>query len=91
MRAFDVAAIMDRWGSEAGTHAIKNLQRAVVKAESKDRFRARDKLTTVVKSRLRFLSDPPLLVPVEDVFSEPDQAVQVEQVIEGALRFTGQP
>ena len=82
----DVAAIMDRWGSEAGTHAIKNLQRAVVKAESKDRLRARDKLTTVVESRLRFLSDPPLLVPVEDVFSEPDEAVQVEQVIEGALR-----
>ena len=85
----DVAAIMDRWGSEAGSHAIKNLQRTVVKAESKDRLRARDKLTTVVDGRLRFLSDPPLLVPVEDVYSEPDQAVQVEQVIEGALRSYG--
>ncbi len=82
----DVPAIMERWGSKAGTNAVKNFQRAVAKAESKDRLRARDKLTTVVDGTPRFLSDPPLLVPVEDVYSEPDQAEQVEQVIEGALR-----
>ena len=64
---------------------MKNFQRAVVKAESKDRLRARDKLTTIVDGELRFLSDPPLLVPVEDVYSEPEQALQVEQAIQRAL------
>ena len=82
----DVPAIVERWGSKAGTNAVKNLQRAVAKAESKDRLRARDKLTTLVDGTPRFLSDPPLLVPVEDVYSEPDQAEQVEQGIENALR-----
>ena len=82
----DVPTILERWGSKAGTNAVKNFQRAVAKAESKDRLRARDKLTTVVDGTPRFLSDPPLLVPVEDVYSEPDEAVQVEQAIEGALR-----
>ena len=81
----DVPAIAERWGSKAGAKAVKNFQRAVVKAESKDRLRARDKLTTIIGGELRFLSDPPLLVPVEDVYSEPEQAVQVEQAIQGAL------
>ncbi len=82
----DVAAIMKTWGSKAGTAAVTNFQRAVVKAESRDRLRARDKLTTVVGGVPRFLSDPPLLVPVEEVYGEAEEAVQVEQAIEGALR-----
>ena len=81
----DVPAILEMWGSKAGTNAVKNFQRAAVKAESKDRLKARDKLTTVSNGTPRFLSDPPLLVPVEDVYGEPDQAVQVERAIEGAL------
>ncbi len=81
----DVSTILERWGSKAGTKAVKNLQRAATKAESKDRLRARDKLTTFTNGTLRFLSDPPLLMPVEDVYSEPDQAVEVERAIEGAL------
>jgi uncharacterized protein (DUF2252 family) len=85
----DVPAIMERWGSKAGTKAVKNFRRSVVKAESKDRLRARDKLTTIVDGELRFLSDPPLLVPVEDVYGEPEQTVQVEQVIHGALGSYG--
>ncbi len=82
----DVPAILERWGSKAGNNAVKNFRRAVVKAQSKDRLRARDKLTTVFDGTPRFLSDPPLLVPVEDVYGEPDQAEQVERAIEGALR-----
>ena len=77
---------MEQWGSKAGTNAVKNLQHAVAKAESKDRLRARDKLTTLVDGTPRFFSDPPLLVPVEDVYSEPDQAELVEQGIENAVR-----
>ena len=81
----DVPTILEMWGAKAGTDAVKNLQRAAVKAESKDRLKARDKLTTLSNGTPRFLSDPPLLVPVEDLYSEPDQAVQVERAIEGAL------
>ncbi len=82
----DVPTILERWGSKAGSNAVKNFQRATLKAESKDQLRARDKLTTVVDGTLRFLSDPPLLIPVEDVYNEPGEAEQVEHVIEGALR-----
>ena len=85
----DAAAIMERWGSNAGSKAVKNFQRSVTKAESKDRLRARDKLTRTVGNELRFLSDPPLLVPVEDVYSEPEEARQLEGVIQGALSSYG--
>ncbi len=72
-------------GFEGRDERGQEFQRAAVKAESKDRLKARDKLTTISNGMPRFLSDPPLLVPVEDVYSEPDQAVQVERAIEGAL------
>ena len=42
------------------TKALKNLQRTVAKAESKDRLKALAKLTHEVDGELQFVSDPPL-------------------------------
>ena len=50
--------------------ALKTFQRRSTKAESKDRLKAKAKLTHVVDGELRFLSDPPLLVPVEEVYAD---------------------
>ena len=44
--------------------------KVVAKARTKDSMKALDKLTTVVDGERRFISDPPLLVPVEEVFPE---------------------
>ena len=82
----DIPTILALWGSDAGAGALKRLQRASGKAESKDHLKARDKLTGMKDGELRFLSDPPLLVPIEELYNRPDEAAQVEAVVHGALR-----
>jgi uncharacterized protein (DUF2252 family) len=82
----DADQIVARWGAEASAKALKNLQRTVAKAESKDRLKAMAKLTEEVDGELQFISDPPLIVPVEEVFA--DRAAQeVQTVIHQALRM----
>jgi uncharacterized protein (DUF2252 family) len=81
----DLAGIERRWGAEASSKAIRNLQRLAAKAETKDNLKAFDKLTCVEGGEIRFLSDPPLLVPVSEVMSGID-AHQVEDAIAASLR-----
>jgi hypothetical protein len=82
----DVPLIIEIWGPEAGEGALKRLQQSAAKAASKDRLKARDKLTSVVDGQLRFRRDPPLLVPVEDIFPDEVQAKVFEENIHTALR-----
>jgi uncharacterized protein (DUF2252 family) len=46
------------------------LRGTVKKARSRDHLRSLAKLTTVVDGRRRFIADPPLLVPLEDVLTD---------------------
>jgi uncharacterized protein (DUF2252 family) len=70
----DRAEIERRWGTMAGRKGVANLDRMAVKAESKNHLKAVARLTTLVDGELRFVSDPPLLVPVAEIFSEVDAA-----------------
>jgi len=81
----DVPTMVTLWGAEAGQRTLKRLQQTVTKAESKDRLKARAKLTAEIEGELRFLSDPPLLVPVEELATA-DQAQQITDTIHEALR-----
>jgi uncharacterized protein (DUF2252 family) len=81
----DMPAVVALWGSEAGERAVKNLEQISTKAESKDRLKARSKLTTEVDGQLVFLNDPPLLVPVWDLFPQ-EQAQQITDTIYDGLR-----
>jgi uncharacterized protein (DUF2252 family) len=80
----DVAGIERRWGQKDGGKAARNLQRLAVKAESKDNLKAFDKLTCVEGGEIRFVSDPPLLVPVSELMSGVE-AQRVEDAIAGSL------
>jgi uncharacterized protein (DUF2252 family) len=51
----------------AGDPARVKLERAMAKAQRKNSLRALTKLTHLVGGRLRFVSDPPLLVPIEEL------------------------
>jgi hypothetical protein len=82
----DVPAVLGIWGNDIGNATLASLQRAVTKAGSKDRLKARDKLTHLVDGELEFRSDPPLLVPIEDVFDEPGEAAHVEANLSDALK-----
>ncbi len=63
----DVAAMKSRWGGEASQTTVENMQRLAAKAESKDQLKAFDKLTQADDGVVRFVSDPPLLVPVSEL------------------------
>ena len=62
----DMAGVVQRWGSEVSSDVLAALQKTTTKAESKDRLKARVKLTEVVDGELRFRNDPPLLVRYAD-------------------------
>lgn len=51
---------------------VKRLRRGIAKAESKDSLRALAKLTETVDGEIRFRSEPPLLVPGEELVSGED-------------------
>jgi hypothetical protein len=81
----DYPEIMKIWGREASEATLATMKQTVAKATSKDRLKARDKLTHLVNGELEFLSDPPLLVPIEDLFSAPDESNRLESTLRKAL------
>ena len=73
----DVANVISELEKQAATTGSKTQARmavtatkAVAKARTKDSMKALDKLTQVVDGERRIISDPPLLVPAEEVFPE---------------------
>ena len=73
----DLNAITKGWAAAASGKERKAFQRGVDKARRKDRMRAFSKLTRVVDGRPRIVSDPPLIVPIEELAEEAG-AVDVE-------------
>ena len=73
----DVAEVVASLASQAATtgskteaHMAATATKAVEKARTKDSMKALDKLTEVVDGQRRIINDPPLLVPVEELFPE---------------------
>jgi uncharacterized protein (DUF2252 family) len=66
----DTDAVSARWGSQAGRKLTELFQHRVTKAQSKDHLAALAKLTVVTDGKLKFVNQPPLLVPAEDVFTD---------------------
>ena len=63
----------------------KQFERNVAKARSKDSLKAFAKLTTIVDGKPRIASDPPLIVPIEDVMSGVEEG-QLEEFVRGVIR-----
>jgi uncharacterized protein (DUF2252 family) len=82
----DLQGMVARWGADVAPNWIDALQRRVAKAETKDRLKARAKLTVEVDGELRFISEPPLIVPVEELFPEEAARNAVEETVRPALR-----
>ena len=64
---------------------LEQAQRNVAKARSKDQMKARAKLTRLVDGELRFISDPPLLVPVVELYGEVE-GERLEESIHDSIR-----
>jgi uncharacterized protein (DUF2252 family) len=81
----NVVEAIQRWGGAVGKKVVEQVGRNVAKAQTKDQIKARAQLTRVVDGELRFRSDPPLLVPVNELFDEAESQ-QLRDTIHQAIR-----
>ena len=79
----DIEEIDARLRSQVKPSDVKRFEKNVAKARTKDSMKAFDKLVQVVDGRPRLVGDPPLIVPIEDVFSEHQQ---LDEAIHALLR-----
>jgi uncharacterized protein (DUF2252 family) len=63
---------------------VKRVRKGVAKAQSKDSLRALEKLTETVDGEIRFRSEPPLLVPGEELVAAADGPPLLE-MLQGVL------
>jgi uncharacterized protein (DUF2252 family) len=80
----DVSALLADPAARLNARDRRALQRRIEQARAKDHARALAKLTHRVDGRTRFLSRPPLLVPVEELL-EADEREHVEAEVRGLL------
>ena len=70
----------------ASKKQAKRTQEGVVKAQTKDSLKAFAKLTEIVDGEPRIVSDPPLIVPIEEVAADAGaDAEQIEEFVQGVL------
>ena len=63
----DANSIAERLRVEHDRKQAKVMDKTVAKAQTKDSLRALAKLTHVVDGEVRIISDPPLIVPIEEI------------------------
>ena len=63
----DAEALIAQFRSQASARRRKLLKKNLAKTRAKDSLRAFAKLTTIVDGEPRIVSDPPLIVPIEDL------------------------
>jgi uncharacterized protein (DUF2252 family) len=64
----DVAQLRQAFEADVSKDELKRFDHTVAKARRKDRLRAFSKLTHRVDGELRIANDPPVLVPLEELF-----------------------
>jgi uncharacterized protein (DUF2252 family) len=80
----DVREVSEELDRVASRKLMRRFERNVAKARAKDSLRALDRLTHSVNGELRIVSDPPLIVPVEELQDERPETVERE--LRGLLR-----
>ena len=66
----DVEAALAEFRSQVKAKRFKAAEKLMAKAHTSDSMQALRKLTTVVDGQRRIISDPPMIVPVEEVFAD---------------------
>jgi uncharacterized protein (DUF2252 family) len=77
----DVDDFARRWTAQADSKAVARFERNVAKARTKDSLAAVAKLTEVVDGEPRFVTNPPLIVPLRDLVSGEELLEGVRAVI----------
>lgn len=66
----NVDDVMRQLRSQLAEKRAKKTEKALAKARTHDSMQALSKLTTTIDGRQRILSDPPLIVPAEELFTD---------------------
>jgi len=80
----DIEPALAELRSQIKAKRLKEFEKLLAKAHSSDSMKALGKLTAVVEGRRQIISDPPTIVPVEEVFSDV-QADAIYEVIRAVL------
>ena len=80
----DVEDAIARYRSQMKAKRVKAVEKMVAKAHTSDSMKAQRKLTTQTNGQRRIISDPPLIEPVEEVFSG-EQASAIYKLIDQTL------
>jgi uncharacterized protein (DUF2252 family) len=81
----DVDDVARQIAPQASAKQLKRFERNVAKARAKDSLRAFDRLTRLVDGEPRIVSDPPLIVPIEELAS-PSQRAALHEAIRRVIR-----
>ncbi len=81
----DVDQIVVRFGAGAGAQELRAFRKATSKAETKNSLRAAAKLTRIVDGQPRFISDPPVVVDLDDLVGH-DEAARLRTTADRELR-----
>jgi hypothetical protein len=82
----EVDAVAERFAQQARPKEEKQFNRNVAQARAKDSLKAFGKLTRVVDGEPRIVSDPPIIVPLEEL-AGPDDGRRFEESIQGLIRL----
>ena len=81
----DVVEAAGRLAERVSRKAVKRFESNLAKARSKDSLRAFDKLTHLVDGEPRIISEPPLIVPIEELVA-PAEYDRLEEAVRTVLR-----
>jgi uncharacterized protein (DUF2252 family) len=81
----DLEELIPRFSGQATREQRKRFEKNLAKTRSKNSMRALGKLTHMVDGERRIVSDPPLIVPIEDL-AESAEAAQLGEFIHGVIR-----
>jgi uncharacterized protein (DUF2252 family) len=85
----EVEAIVQQWAREVRAKRLDRIVRDLAKRRTKDQLRALAKLTEVVDGERRIVSDPPLIVPIEELLPNRGHrrlARALQEIFESYLR-----
>jgi uncharacterized protein (DUF2252 family) len=81
----DSTGMLQRWRKDVTAKAVRTFEQNVAKARGKDSLRALAKLCHDVNGGPRIISDPPLIVPLDELLSEADHA-QLDEALRRIIR-----
>ncbi len=76
----DIEDVLRKYRNQVKKKQVKAAANMLAKARRRDSTQALGKLTRVVDGRRRIIGDPPLVVPVEDLFSEMETEALYEEI-----------